>query len=73
MFREKWHRMTWRAIPARPWLRAARELAEEFQWNPATHELYGAALAATVVTVEVFECVAPVVTRGLCLGRVVQV
>jgi len=48
-------------------------LAEEFQWNPATHELYGAALAATVVTVEVFECVAPVVTRGLCLGRVVQV
>jgi hypothetical protein len=49
-------------------LKAARELAVEFGWTPATHELYGATLAATVIVIEIFESVAPVVTRGLCLG-----
>ena len=49
-------------------LKAAKELAHDFHWSPATHELYGAALCGTVVVVEIFEFVAPVVTRGLCLG-----
>ena len=30
--------------------------------------MYGAALGSTVVVIEIFEFVAPVVTRGLCLG-----
>lgn len=49
-------------------LKAVKEVARDFKWSLGTHEVYGTALGVTVVTVEAFEMVAPVTTRGLCLG-----
>jgi len=49
-------------------VRAVKELDAQFNWRVPPLRAYGAALGATVVVVEIFESVAPVMTRGVCLG-----